>query len=100
MKAPKSGSFDSKVGILAQKCHYLLKKGHRGYQSFLGVFGQRIVARPALMPRIGGNCHTVALGDRGKACMAVAVSSAPKKWFDPTGFVARLMPNKNLAGAP
>lgn len=96
----KSGDSSEIMGFYGQKWRYLIKKGGRGYLSFLGTVGQRIVARPALMPRIGGNCYTVALGDRGKACRAVAVSSAPKKWFDPTGFVARLMPNKNLAGAP
>ena len=95
----KSGVSSVIMGFYGQKWRYLIKNGGRGYLSFLGTVGQRLVTPSALMRIIGLNCHKPPLSARGKVQAGLADGLPTKKRYAVTRFLVRLMRNKNLAGA-
>ena len=95
----KSGVSSVIMGFYGQKWRYLIEKGGRGYLSFLGTVGQRLVTPSALMRTIRPKSHKTPPSARGKVQAGLADGLPTKKRYAVTRFLDRLMRNKNLAGA-
>ena len=92
----KSGVSSVIMGFYGQKWRYLIKKGDRGYLSFLGTLGERLVTRPALMRIIGLNCHKAPPSDRGEVPAVLPDGLPTKNRYAATRFLVRLLRNPNL----
>jgi len=92
----KSGVSSVIMGFYGQKWRYLIKKGGRGYLSFLGTLGQRLVTPSALMRIIGRNCHKVPPSARGEVPAVQADGLPTKNRYAATRFLVRLLRNPNL----
>ena len=92
----KSGDSSEIIGFYGQKWRYSIKKGHRGYLSFLGKVGQRLVTPSALMRIIRPKSHKAPPSARGEVPAVQADGLPTKNRYAATRFLVRLLRNPNL----